>query len=280
MAVLLGLASAIVYGAADFAGGLASRRNPALTVVVLSQAFGSVFLLVALAVLGDPVPPPGVFLKGALAGVGAGIGVTLLYRGLAIGQMSVVAPVTAAGAASMPLAVGLIRGERPGALALLGAAIAVVSIVLVSAAPGSGDIKRRAGLAPGLLEAVVAGLGFGLFFIALDGTGPQDGLWPLLGSRSSLIVCGLAALISRTPLRPPAGELPNLLLLGLLDQAATVLFILASREGLLSLVAVLVSLYPASTVVLARVILRERLGSLQLLGVGFAAVGVTLIAVG
>lgn len=280
MAVLLGLAAAVVYGAADFAGGLAARRSPALTVVVLSQAIGSVILVVALVVLNDPVPEADVFLRGALAGVAAGIGVTLLYRGLAIGQMSVVAPVTATGAACLPLAVGLIRGERPSALALIGAAIAVLSIVLVSAAPGSGQTRRPAGLAPGLVEAVLAGLAFGLFFVALAGTGPQDGLWPLLGSRSSLIVCGLAALVTRTSLRPAAGQLPSLLLLGLLDQAATVLYILASREGLLSLVAVLVSLYPASTVVLARVILRERLGTLQLSGVGCAAVGVALIAVG
>jgi drug/metabolite transporter (DMT)-like permease len=280
MAVLLGLASAIVYGAADFAGGLASRRSPALTVVVVSQAIGTVILLITLAILRDPVPGADVFLRGALAGVAAGAGVTLLYRGLSIGQMSVVAPITAAGAACVPLAVGLVRGERPGVLALFGAAIALVSIVLVSAAPGSAETKPRAGLAPGLIEAVLAGLGFGLFFIALDGTGPQDGLWPLLGARSSLVVCVLAALVTRTSLRPAAGQMPSLLLLGLLDQAATVLFILATRQGLLSLVAVLVSLYPASTVLLARVVLRERLSRLQLSGVACAAVGVVLIAVG
>lgn len=317
MAIVLGLAAAVVYGAADFAGGLATRRTPALTVVVLSQLMGLVVLVVALPFAATGPPLAADLVRGGLAGIGGGIGVALLYRGLAVGRMTVVAPITAVGAAALPVAWGLVSGERPGVGALVGVVAALVAVVLVSAAPPAeagdvaaagpgvgvaarggaavrGDAAVRTGatlgravavragatLGPGVLEAAFAGLAFGVFFVLLGGTSPDAGLWPLLGARTSILVAGVAAAVSRTSLRPARGQLPRIALAGVLDMGANVLYVLAARQGLLSLVAVLVSLYPASTVLLARLVLGERLAGLQRAGLALAAAGIALIAAG
>lgn len=302
MVVVLGLAAAIIYGAADFAGGFATRRTPALTVVVLSQLAGLVVLVTALAVIGQGPPPPGDVLRGAVAGIGGGAGVALLYRGLAVGRMSAVAPVTAVGAAVIPVLWGLATGERPSAWALAGVAVALVAVVLVSRTqdvdgrPDGGGVSvpvagpggrgrpaaapRRARLAPGVAEAVLAGIAFGVFFIVLQGTSPDAGLWPLLGARSSVLVAGAAARVTGAPLRAARGQLCWIATAGVLDMAANVLYLVASRQGLLSVVAVLVSLYPATTVLLARVVLGERFGGVQRGGLALAAAGVALIALG
>lgn len=285
MAVLLGLMSAVLYGAADFSGGLAARRTPALAVVVWSQVIGLGLLLVSLAFVADGPPEMSDLARGALGGVGGGTGVTLLYRGLAIGRMSVVAPITAVGAAIVPVLFGLATGDRPGAAALLGVAVALAAIMLVSLAPAPAGQPAPAvgwlGLAPGVVEAVLAGIGFGAFFVLLDGTTEQAGLWPLLGARSSIVVAAVGALATRTPLGLHLGwrsQLPQIAVAGVLDMASNILYLLAVRRGLLSIIAVLVSLYPASTVLLARVVLRERLVRPQIIGLAAAAVGVGLIA--
>lgn len=282
MAVVLGLAAALVYGAADFTGGVAAKRTPAMAVVALSQLAGLVVLLIALPLLGTPAPPAGDLAVGAAAGIAGGTGVTLLYRGLAIGRMSVVAPITAVGAACLPVAVGLLRGERPGVLALAGVAVALVAVVAVSMSAAPGGTAVRTGGAPlGLVEAILAGLAFGAFFVILSGVSEEAGTWPLLAGRtSSVLVVGVAALVTRTPLRPAQSELPRIALAGVLDMGANVLYVLAVQVGLLSLVGVLVSLYPASTVLLARLTLGERMGRLQVAGVALAVTGAALIALG
>ena len=282
MAVVLGLAAALVYGAADFTGGVAAKRTPAMAVVVLSQLAGLVVLLIALPLLGTPAPPAGDLAVGAAAGIAGGTGVTLLYRGLAIGRMSVVAPITAVGAACLPVAVGLLRGERPGVLALAGVAVALVAVVAVSMSAAPGGTAVRTGGAPlGLVEAILAGLAFGAFFVILSGVSEEAGTWPLLAGRtSSVLVVGVAALVTRTPLRPAQSELPRIALAGVLDMGANVLYVLAVQVGLLSLVGALVSLYPASTVLLARLTLGERMGRLQVAGVALAVTGAALIALG
>jgi drug/metabolite transporter (DMT)-like permease len=276
MAVVLGLAAALVYGAADFAGGIASKRTPAFAVVVWSQLAGLVVLAVALPLIGTPVPSSRDLALGAVAGVAGGTGVAFLYRGLAIGRMAVVAPITAVGAACLPVAVGLATGERPGLLALGGVVIALVAVVAVSAAP---DGTRASGR-PGLAEGVVAGLAFGCFFIVLSAIDEAAGMWPLLPARTSILVIGAAAALTRTPLRVAREHAPMVALAGVLDMGANVLYLLAAQTGLLSLVAVLVSLYPASTVLLARLVLGERLARLQVAGVALAITGAGLIAVG
>lgn len=294
MAVLLGLASALVYGAADFLGGMQARRSGALAVVVWSQLAGLALLLAALPLLSPSPPQPGDLGWGALGGLGGGAGVALLYRGLSVGRMSVVAPVTAAGAAVIPVLVGVGFGERPSPPALVGVALALAAIVGVSSGtqaepstaratpttPTSRDPARQWWRRPGLAEAAGAGLGFALFFVCLDRASADAGLWPLLAARTSVLVAWLAAVTSRAPLRPAPGTYRNVAAVGAVDMLANLLYLLAARAGLLSLVAVLVSLYPVSTVVLARIVLGERLTRGQLASLGAAAGGVVLLAAG
>ena len=278
MAVLLGLTSALVYGAADFLGGLASRRSSAYAVVVWSQFAGLILLLAAVAVMGDPLPGRADLAWGVLGGIGGGGGVVLLYRGLAMGRMSVVAPTAAVGGASLPVLVGILLGERPSPLALVGVVVALAAIVLVSSSSIASEEHRINRTPPGLFEAIGAGIGFALFFVSLDNVAIEAGLWPLLAARVSIVVAAVAGVATRSPLRPARADVGSIVLVGIADMLANLLYLLASRRGMLSIVAVLVSLYPASTVLLARVVLGERLSVRQAIGLVVAAIGVVLIA--
>jgi uncharacterized membrane protein len=277
VAIFLGLAAGLIYGAADFVGGLATKRAPLLTVVLLSQAFGAVLLAAALPL----VAPAPVVASDVARGVGAGLagalGVTWLYRGLARGRMSVVAPISAVVGALVPLVFGLLSGERPGLPALAGVALALGAVALVTSS-GGGEGRRGAS---GAWDGATAGLGFGFFFILLAGARAGAGLWPIAGARlSSLALMGAVILIGRRWSAPPRGVTPAIATAGCLDVVSNVLYLLATRRGLLSLVAVVTSLYPVSTVVLARVVLKERSTPPQLIGVLCAVVGVALIARG
>jgi drug/metabolite transporter (DMT)-like permease len=234
-----------------------------------------------------------------------------LYRGLSVGRMSVVAPVTAVIAAIIPVLFGLSAGERPSALALFGVVVALAAVALVSmsAEPsgaaagrpsggarggwaGGGSRQGAAGIqssaatrlrprSSGLVAAVGAGVAFGAFFILLRRAAFDSGLWPLIGARAASIgSAGLLVALRQTPLRPAAGTGSRIWAAGVLDVVANLLFLLASRRGLLSVVAVLTSMYPASTVVLARLVLGERLTAFRSTGLAAAAAGVALIAAG
>jgi drug/metabolite transporter (DMT)-like permease len=291
VAILLGFAASVAYGAADFVGGLVSRRNAVLTVVLVSQLVGLAVFLPFLPILADGPPVAGAWIWGAVAGLAGGAGVAMLYRGLSIGRMSVVAPITSALAAAVPVVVGLARGERPGPASLAGVGIALVAVILVSSSvepsePGAPvaqdeEVARRGRRSAGLLEALGAGASFGLFFIALDRAPVDSGGWPLLAMRMGSLSLFLVALaVLRPSLRPARGTGPAIAAAGALDMGANLLYLSATRLGLLSIVAVLASLYPATTVLLARGILRERFGRLQLVGLLAAAAGVVLIALG
>ncbi|NUS03989.1 MAG: EamA family transporter [Nonomuraea sp.] len=273
-AVILATACAVVYGTADFFGGLASRRSQVLSVVALSQLAGLALILVLLPLLPGAVSASAL-LWGLLAGLSGAAGLALFYRALATGVMSVVAPTTAATSAALPVLYGLAAGERPAFWALAGVVLALGSIVLISR-----DRSAGRGSVVSVLVSLAAGAGFGGFFILLAVAPSDAGLWPLVGARmSSVTVVVLLALVTRRSLRPGAGSLRVILAAGALDMAANVLFLLAQRQGLLSLVAVLVSLYPASTLLLARQVLGERLRGVQIAGVACALAAVTLIAV-
>jgi uncharacterized membrane protein len=312
MAVLLGLFVALTYGAGDFFGGLASKRAAATKVVV--GAFALAFaLLVAVtgawAALGDlPRPHRTDLLIGLATGVAGPIGVGCLYRGLSLGRMSVVAPITAVVAAIVPFGWGLARGERPGTVAVAGAVLAMVAVVLISAAPAHPDdtapvhvpAHPLTGIVP---TALASGAAFGVVFVLLGSASHDAGLWPLVAARGTSVVGGLAllaALGARSPspessestrsarsarwagvgraLTLPRAALATTAAAGVLDVTANAAYLAATRTGLLSVVAVVSSLYPAATVVLARVVLGERLHRIQLAGLALATVGVVAIA--
>jgi drug/metabolite transporter (DMT)-like permease len=277
MAVLLALASAVVYGMADFCGGLASRRAATVAVVTVSQAAGLVALVLLLPVLGGD-PERADLLWGAAAGLAGAVGLLLFYRALADGVMSVVAPVTAVSTAALPVLGGLLLGERIGLLAALGIGLALAAVVLVAAEGGLSSLldARLGTVAPALASGVV----FGVFFVLLDRTGEDSGLSPLVAARVvSVLLVGTLALGSGRSLRVPRPALPVVLLAGVGDTAANALFLVATQVGgSLAITGVLASLYPASTVVLAQVVLRERLAGAQRAGLAVAAAAVVLIA--
>jgi drug/metabolite transporter (DMT)-like permease len=285
VAVVLGLLVAAAYGAADFFGGLSSKRSPVAAVVVLSQLIG-LALVAVLVPIGGGRPTLHDLELGAAAGAFGGVGLVCLYRGLAIGRMSVVAPITAVGAAVVPVVWGLAaRGERPSTASLVGVVVAVVAVGFISRSADEavdGGVGPVASAATTLALAVVAGIGFGAVFVLLAETSADAGFWPLLGARaSSITLLGLGALGTGRTLRPGGGGAGWLIVwAGLLDMTANAVYLLASRRGLLALVAVLSSLYPAGTVVLARIVLRERLVRVQLAGLAMALAGIVLIAAG
>lgn len=283
MAVVLALLASVTYGSADFLGGLFTRRAGVLTVVLVSQAMGTLLLALAVPFFLDQEYSAGTLGWGAAAGVAGAAGVTLLFRGLARGRMSIVAPTTGTVAAALPVLVGLLAGERPAAIALVGVVLALAAVALVSASEHGAE-TTAAGDEPqasGLPEALGAGTSFGLFFILLDNAGDAAGLWPLVGARaSSLTIMTVAVLLTGAAFKPPAGTFAGIAVAGVLDVAANLFYLLASQRGLLALVAVLTSMYPATTVLLARVVLKERLSRTQMVGLAFAAAGVVAIATG
>lgn len=279
MALILALGAALAYGAADFTGGAVTKRAGTVRVVFLSQLIGTgLTLLLAPFMASFPPSQEGLW-WGAAAGIGGGMGVLLLYRGLAIGRMSVVAPITGVEAAGIPVVFALMVGERPSALALGGVVLGLCAVGLVSSAPAApGLVENRMA---GIPQALGAGLAFGVFFICLDQAPDGAGIWPLLGARaSSITLIAIVALIARAKLTPPPGTLRPIAGTGLLDVAANVLYLLATQRGLLSLTAVITSMYPGATVLLARVLLKEKLARLQSVGLAVAGVAVILIGLG
>ena len=276
MAVVLALASAVVYGAADFLGGLSSRRASAFGVVALSQAVGLVVLLAVLPWLGGRVGPADLA-WGAAAGLAGSAGLVVFFRALASGVMSVIAPVTAVTAAAVPVLVGLAGGERIGPVAAAGIVLALGAVVLVSAEDGLAGLRsaRRAGLGP----ALAAGAAFGVFFVFLDRTSAGSGVTPLVAGRlASVCLVVAVAVLAEHSLRVGRPALPLVALSGIGDMTANALFLLATQQdGPLAVTGVLASLYPVSTVVLAQVLLRERLAGAQVAGLGTAVAAVVLI---
>ena len=287
MHLVLALTAAATWGASDFVGGLVGRRVSGTSVAFASQFVGLGGLVLIAPLVGGS-PGAGDLAWGAASGLGGAAGVALLYHGLAVGQMSVVAPLTAVGSATLPVLFGLLTGERPSAAALLGVVLALVAVgVLCAFAPPEErdeeeDVRPgRSGNAAGLVSGVAAGIGFGVFFICLGRTSDGAGMWPLVGARViSVSVLAAVVLATGRALLPGERTGPAVVLTGALDVTANAAFLLATRRGLLSIVSLLASLYPAATVVLARVVLRERLTTAQSAGLVGAAGAVALIALG
>lgn len=280
MALLLAALSSAVFGVSDFFGGLASRRADVLGVVLIAQTTGVVALMALLWPAGGSLTAADTG-WGAAGGLAGTIGLLLFYSALAAGVMATVAPITAVVGAVVPLAYGLATGDRFGPAAGIGVVLGLTAITLVSASGAASD-RAGGGIAGRVViaQAVLAGVGFGTFFVLLSRTGDDAGLWPLLAARSTSLPFVAVALVvtgSRLPRRRDA-VLPSV---GAgADIVANVLFLLAVRTGSLSIVSVLSSLYPATTVVLARLVLHERLGPVRIAGLATAGAAVVLISLG
>lgn len=279
MSVVLALGAAVVFGSADFMGGLVSRRVAPLAVALGSQLSGLVVLVAVLPFLGPATVTPADVAWGGIGGLFGGIGLVLLFRVLAKGPMSIVAPTTALSASTVPILAGIALGDRPGPIAIAGIGVALVAVLLITREHTDEHTTR---IEPRVVVgALVSGVLFGFFFVALHQTGSDTGLWPLLAARAVSIPV-LAALVVRKGvhldwLAPGARRV--ILLSGALDMAANVLYLLALRHGMLAVVAAVAGLYPASTVLLARSHLDERLQRIQVVGLGVAACAAMLIAV-
>jgi len=277
IAVLLALMGAISYGVSDFIGGLASRRTsvwPVATLACVGAAGGT--LVLALALPGHPHPSD--LGWGLLAGMGSGAGTAFLYRGLAAGRMGVVAPVSGVGATLIPVLIGVLAGERPSPVVWLGIAAALPGIWLVSREDTGAVVP---GGPSGLLDGILAGIGFGLLFAALGQVPAGAGYWPFMGSQLVSVASVLVAclLLGGDP-RPYAAEQWWGLVSGLLAAGAGLGFLLAAQRGLLSVSAVLTSLYPAFTVLLAALVLREHIHRVQSWGLALCGTAVVLVALG
>lgn len=273
MSVPAALPSAVAYGVGDFAGGLAARRAPVLTVTFVAQLAGLALLIPPLWLLPGQVSAAAVGF-GAVGGLAGAAGLLLYFRALAVGPMGVVAPLSAVVGAGLPLAVGLATGERLGPVTVVAVGVALAAILLATAGT-RGDASGGLGILLGL----AAGAGFGLFFVGMDAAPADSGLWPLVAGRAaSVALLGAVVAVRRPGGIGGAGRLA--VVSGIADSVANVLFLVATRLGDLGVSAVLVSLYPVVVVLLARVVLRERLTGLQLAGAGLALTASALLATG
>jgi drug/metabolite transporter (DMT)-like permease len=274
-AIALALVSSVAYGLTDFLGGLAARRAHIFLLGSLTQPLGLVVLL-AIAPWTGGVVTGEVWFWGLVAGLGGALAYVMLFRALAIGPMSVASPVSALVAVVLPVMAGVLFGERLPWIGWVGIAVGAVAVIMVSQVHE--DAPHPVSLRV-LLLSIGAGVFISVFLVALERAPEESGLWPLVVVRivTSTLLVG-AALASRVLSRPPR----DVLWLGatstLLDVAATAAFMLATREGLLTVVAVITALYPAATVIMARVMLKEHLQVLQRVGLGLAVVSVTVLA--
>jgi drug/metabolite transporter (DMT)-like permease len=276
---IFALAAALLYGCADFLGGVATRRARALAVLPGSTLAGLAVVLIAALAAGEVARPAGLA-WGLAAGTVGGVGLIIFYTGLAEGPMTIVAPTSALTATVLPVAVSISEGERASLSVYAGALICLVAIVLVSAtgSPTTRGLHLRA-----IVFGLAAGAAFGLFFIFLRNAGQSGAFWPVVASRlAGFLIVVIAAAIWRARPVVAAGGARLLLATfgsGVLDATANVSYVIATRHGLFGLAVVLTSLYPGVTVILARFGLGERLRAVQLAGLLLAALGVVLVTV-
>jgi len=275
MSQLLSLATAALYGVADFSGGLASRRMALWGVVAWSQLFGVALLGLTLIFIDAPEIRVGDIALGAVAGILGLFGIASLYGALALGSMSIVSPITGSLAALIPVVAGLVLGELLTSRQWIGVGCAVAAVILVA-------WDRSASHAPASVVglSVLAAVWFAAFFIVLDQTSSDSGIWPLVAARSVSVPMAFAiALLGKSAAPPSRAVLPIVAIAGLADMAANVTILLALQSGPLGVSSVIASLYPAFTVLAAIVILKEHPNRFQWLGIGMALFAVALLAV-
>ena len=267
--------AASVYGVADYCGGRATRSISAMTVTFVGQSAGLIVLLVLVFLSGVPVPPASDFIWGGIAGVAGSTGLLAFYKAMGSGFMTVVAPVSAVTATAVPVVIGLLNGERPGVLALCGIPVALVAIALVSDVLGPNHRKAPRSI---IVMAFVAGATFGSLFVILGHTNDAGGLWPVVAMRFTSVpyMAVVMYFMKRKPSEAKA-NLPIVVASGILDSLANALYLLAVREGLMSIVATINSFYPASTLLLATRLDKERIHRSQAVGLGLAVVALLFI---
>lgn len=279
LVVLLALGGAVAYGVADFTGGLLSRRTSPWA-VAFTAALGAGLLVVLLEPVLPGSPTTADLLWAAFGGVGGGVGTAFLYRGLSAGRMGVVAPISGVGAAVVPVLVALALGERPGLLVWVGIACALPGIWLVARDPRSDDADSPGG-SSGVLDGVIAGLGFGGQFAALGQVADGSGFLPLgVNQLAAAVVVAALAVAARAPWVPRERAAYAGVVCGLLGLAATGAFMVAAQQGSLTVSSILTSLYPAFTILLAALVLRERVLGGQAVGLALCGVAVALVAAG
>jgi drug/metabolite transporter (DMT)-like permease len=287
LAVVLALLSAIGFGGSDFTAGLASRTTSVIRVTILGQVAAALLIAIVAPIAGGGGMTEATVGWSVVAGIAGVAGAMTLYLGFRYAQFSVASTLSAVGSAALSVVAGLLLGERPGTLALTGIALAIPAIAAVSASPGgdaqAGPEPERA--APGrpslgVVFGLVAGVCFALYFVGLDRAGNGKGLWPVLVAQfTALAVVTVIGAVTRELGLPAGGARLKSALTGVIGIAGTTFFFLASREGLLAVTAVITSLYPGGTILLARLLLGERLSRMRLAGLALAAASVALIAV-
>lgn len=273
LAIFYGLASAVSWGTGDFSGGFATKRINVAMVMLISQLISLILLVVLALLFGEQIPPAGDLLISAVAGIAGVLALSALYSALATGQMGVVAPISAVVSSILPVIVALFLEGLPSAPQLAGFAIALLAVWLLSSAGGEMSIQRHE-----LRLAAGAGIGFGLFFVLMDQATQHATLWPLVAVRiASVMFMAIFVLFRKQWQRPSKEILPVLASSGIFDTGGNAFFVLAAQTGRLDVAAILSSLFPAMTALLAWFILKERLSQRQWLGVLAALVAIVLI---
>ena len=267
------LAASLSWGAGDFSGGVATRRAKVLSVVIAAHAIGLMMLIALALIWSEPFPSTLDIIWGSVAGLAGAVGVVAFYQSLSVGRMGIVAPITAMLSAAVPVLFGAFFEGLPGPLHLIGFVLALIAVGLIS---GLGVVKGRP---KGLGLAFLAGLGFGSFFILISRVSHGAIFWPLAAARLASFLFLLAViLVRRQEIIPKKSVLPVMFLAGALDVAGNVFFVLATHAGRLDVAAILSSLYPAVTVLLASIILKERVTRIQTIGICIALVAIPLIS--
>ena len=283
LTVVIGLASALVFGSADFLGGLASKRLGAVLTTAVASVVGLIALVIALPLTGSVWSTQAVLL-GAASGVAGAVAIGLLYACLAIGPMSILAPLTGVVSAIVPLTVGLVQGERLTMIGYLALALALVAVVLVGFVPEKGAVRPSA---RGVLMALGSGIAIGVFLIIIDKTPHDSGIIPIVANRATnaTIMFGLAAVLAivagargATASKAWRAGLPFAIACGIVDVIANVGLLIGVRIGELSVMAVLTALYPAGTIILAGIVLKERIAPVQYAGLALAMVAAAMLA--
>ena len=278
LSILFGLSSALTWGAADFTGGIASKRTNIFGVVIVAEGFGMLLFLALALAFGEPVPPLQTWLWGSASGLCGGFGLLLLYRALSSGRMSVAAPVSAVIAAILPVIVGAVVEGLPGVWTFAGLLLALAAVWLITRSQGGREtaaIRQNEITLP-----MIAGVAFGMYFVFMHQASREAFFWPVVAARLASTVGILGyALVTRQPWSPDRKYWPLIALSGLLDASGNGFYVLSGQIGRLDVAAVLGSLYPGSTVLLAGLFLHERLSRLQLAGLLAALVAIVLMTV-